>query len=159
MNEKTIAIANYFIEKTQKHNKKALSFNDMIFLTIRKLNKYIYISEIFWMLHNKGKTLIEENYYAWPSGPCIPSLYDNYDFDLKEIKTSYILSKEEIDVLDKVFEFGYDRDCLDIEDYCKIKDGPWDIIYDELDENHLQKISKDYMYKFYKKIIDYMTII
>lgn len=149
------AIANYIIEKINEYNKDK-PFKEQVFLHDKKLQKLLYFCEIEYMKENNGKTLFDDEYYAWPSGPVIVEIYTQY-IQLKDgkMKTAYeknepTLSKDIKLIIDKILELTKDLDTIDLVNISKLPDSPYDKVYDGSDIHHNQKISKKDIYLYYK---------
>ena len=72
MTNMCISAANYIVERTNSYN-ETRDFKDQVSLTCKRLQKLLYFSDVEYMCRNGGKSMFNDNYYAWPSGPVIPS--------------------------------------------------------------------------------------
>lgn len=151
---KCIAIANYLIEKTNAYNIDK-DFRNKILMSSQRLQKLLYFSNVEYMAYF-NKPLIQDFFYAWPSGPVIPSVYTRYvqyqSGEMKPIGTrNEPLSYEERAVLDKIFNVTINIATSKLINISKVSNGPWHSVYNELDPEHKQIISKDEMLNFYNK--------
>lgn len=103
----SLVIANYFLEKAAKDGKK---------LTIMQLVKFVYFAHGWYMAFH-DKPLIKEKVQAWKFGPVIPEVYNCFNLltngsnqvlrfagDGKGKVLKEDLTKEEINVLDQVYD-------------------------------------------------------
>ena len=154
-----IAAANYLIDETNRYN-NAPTTKQRVSMTCKRLQKLLYISDIEYMRKNKGTSMFRDDYYAWPSGPVIPSVYSKFmiyqDGHMVSIKGDFTpitpLMKE---CLDSVLECTWNMDTWDLVELSHKNDGteicPWKQFYNENDPNHEQIIRKDAIYAFYQK--------
>ena len=149
-----VAAANYIIEKTNNHN-KLQEYGNRISITGKRLQKILYFSDVEFMKQNMGKSMFKDEYYAWPSGPVIPSVYyefsqyQNGEMCPSEGVHSH-LTKAMMDAIDSVLMKTYEMDTIDLIKYSHVKDGPWCHFYTDTDPNHEQMIPKTEIYSFYK---------
>lgn len=152
-------VANYIIEEINKYNKEK-SFTDQISLTCGKLQKILYFCDVEYMQKNMGKSLFNDKFLAWPSGPVIPGIYHTYlspptpnlepKYDrFKKIKPT--LNQETKDIIDEVLDATKELDTIDLDEFTKIPKSPWAHAYNLEDPKHTQIISKDEMYNFHSK--------
>ena len=123
-------------------------------MTAKRLNKLLYFSEVEYMKRYNGKPMLSENFYAWPSGPVIPSIYTNFaQFSNGEMNTvdgTYDpLTKNIIEVLDYVFNSTINIDTLDLVKMSCVKSGPWDNVFNIKDKLHEQIVEKISIYNYY----------
>ena len=71
-----MAVANYIIRSINTYNEHKTTFKDRVFMSAKRLQKLMFFSDVVYMLENSGKSLYDEDYYAWPTGPIIPAIYD-----------------------------------------------------------------------------------
>ena len=151
------AAANYLIRRTNEFNDvKGRAYYDQIVMTCKRLQKLLYFAEIVFMQQNNGERMFDDNFYAWPSGPVIPSVYnlfmqfqDGTMTPIDEEEHTPITEKMR-NALDVVFERSVGFDTIDLVDFSHIENGPWANVYTETDINHKQIIDKSEMYSFYK---------
>lgn len=150
-------VANYIIEKINKSN-EGKELREQVMMSLKRLQKILYICDIEYMKINNGESLFEDNYYAWPSGPVISYVY--YEFiqyqnlngkiNPKYEEQELRLTDKEVFIIDKVLEKTQELDTVDLIDITKIDDGPWQQVYNEFDSEHNQIITKEEIYNFYK---------
>ena len=157
LTKKCIAVLNYIIEKINKSN-EGKELREQVMMSLKRLQKILYICDIEYMKINNGESLFEDNYFAWSSGPVIPYVYHTFiqcqspngkihpKYEEQEIR----LTDKEAFIIDKVLEKTQELDTVDLIDITKIDDGPWHQVYNEFDSNHNQIISKEEIYNFYK---------
>lgn len=156
MTSMCIAAADYLIERTNEYNSEKQLYRDKILMTCKRLQKLLYFSEVYFMKLNKGKFMFTDDFYAWASGPVIPSVYRKYvHFQTGEMMPSgeenhTPLTEEMRRVLDIVFEETICKETSELVDASHVKYGPWWQVYDESDMEHQQVISKEYMFDFYE---------
>ena len=145
---------NYIIRWTNEYNQDK-DFAEQISMTCKRVQKLLYFSEIEYMKRNNGQSMFTDEFYAWPSGPVIPSVYHKFMptqcyRGLKPIDTDSYLTKKTITAIDYVLNETKNMDTLDFVDLTKIYGGPWQHAYNADDPEHEQIISKVIMRKFYK---------
>ena len=148
-----IAAANYIIERTNEFNKRT-DYNRRVSLTCKRLQKILYFSEIQYMKQNGGKAMFSDDFYAWPSGPVIPSVY----YQFMKYQNGEMYPKEDPScitdsmrsAMDYVLDSTWGRDTVDLVNDSHITGGPWSRAYDDADPDHKQIISKQKIYSFYK---------
>lgn len=157
LTKKCIAVLNYIIEKINKSN-EGKELREQVMMSLKRLQKILYICDIEYMKINNGESLFEDNYFAWSSGPVIPYVYHTFiqcqspngkihpKYEEQEIR----LTDKETFIIDKVLEKTQELDTVDLIDITKIDDGPWHQVYNEFDSKHNQIISKEEIYNFYK---------
>ena len=151
-----IEAANYIINRTNKFNETKKSSAEKIFLSCKRLQKILYFSEIEYMKRHNGRPMFKDEFYAWPSGPVIPSVYDK--FVQYQDGTMYPVEKnqhtpittEMEEVLGYIFDKTEKLSTKKIVDLSHEKTGPWDQVYDDDDIEHKQIIPKQDMYRYYK---------
>jgi len=151
---KCIAVANYLIEKTGEYNKGKGSC-ETIFLSVGRLQRLLYFVQIENM-RRTGKSMFEDDFYAWPHGPAIERLYDIIiDLNLKqpilyrENENEVALTQEEKDVIDYVFNKTKNIEKEDLEMISRVEGTPWHHNYKPNDINHLQIIPKTVIFDYY----------
>lgn len=150
-----ILAANYIVERTNKFN-EGKNYSDRISLTCKRLQKLLYFSDIEYMKKYGGESMFSDEFHAWPSGPVIPSVYDEFvQYQNGEMvpvneEGHTPITDEMREILDNVFDQTIEIDTYDLVDMSHAKGGPWHKAYDDSDEHHEQVISKDEMLAFYK---------
>lgn len=148
-----IAAANYIIERTNEYNTQN-QYDKRVSLTCKRLQKILYFSEVQYMKQNDGQAMFSDEFYAWPSGPVIPSVY--YQFmkyqngEMLPNETQSSITKEMSDAIDHILENTWDRDTIDLVKDSHVPGGPWSQAYDGTDPEHKQTISKHKIYNYYK---------
>lgn len=150
-----ISVANYFIAKTDEYN-KTVDFMNQISMSCKRLQKLLYFSDIFFMKTHNGKPMLKEEFYAWPSGPVIPSIYDKFmnyhDGRMMQVEiTDNSFSNDIRNTLDIIFENTINIDTNTLVEMSQAFGGPWNQVYDPDDPGHFQIVMKESMHKFYIK--------
>ena len=150
-----VSAANYLIERTNEYN-NGVDFLDQIAMSCKRLQKLLYFSEVYYMHQHGGQPMLRDEFYAWPSGPAIPKVYDefmHYEGDRMMFveTTDNSLSKGIKEVLDVVFEKTVNIDTNTLVEMSQVFGGPWNQVYDPEDSGHFQIVTKESMYKFYRK--------
>lgn len=149
-----VAAANYLIRETNKYN-EGKDYAKRISMTCKRLQKLLYFSEIVYMKRNCGNPMFNEDFYAWPSGPVIPSVYRKFmqfqygSMNPIESKTS-CLPPEMTTAMDIVLKLTNDYDTVELVEFSHKEGGPWARKYNPDDPDHEQKISKDEIMRFYE---------
>lgn len=148
-----IAAANYLIEKTNEYN-KGRDFRNRIRMSGKRLQKLLYFSDIEYM-KRYNTPMLRDNFYAWPSGPVIPSVYIRFiQYQSGEMKpaegTHTPLKKDEQEILDLVFSSTIGVDTSKLVKASHAEGGPWDCVYNAFDKDHDQIVEKKKMREFYK---------
>lgn len=151
---KCIAVANYIIEETNKYNSDK-TFREQVFMTNRRLQKILYLCNVVFMMLHNGEPLFEDSFFAWPSGPVIPSIYRifiqfqdgrNYPrYDGKTLK----LTDEEKTIIDNILKQTQKMDTIDLANIINIEGGPWKQFYNEYDTNNPNIIPNEDIYNFH----------
>ena len=149
-----IAAANYIIEQTNEFNKS--NPDRRISMTCKRLQKILYFSGIEYMRRNNGRSMFEDEFHAWPSGPVIPSVYHKFSdcqsgqMQPKTDGSHGLLTQAMSDALDYTLERTWDSDTLDLIELSHIEGGPWRRFYNNNDPKHEQIIPKEDIYEYYK---------
>lgn len=148
-----IAVANYLIERTNEHN-QGKSFREKILMSGKRLQKLLYFSDVAYLVKH-GERMIEDDFYAWPSGPVIPSVYNQFiQYQSGDMQPAVCrnnsLTREQKAILDEVFDATVNRKTKDLIDASHATGGPWECIYNESDLNNPQIISETAVLDFYK---------
>lgn len=147
---------NYIIKKTMEYNFDK-SYSEQIILTIKRIQKILYLSQILYM-NRFGKNMFEDEFYAWPSGPAIPVLYDKSDQLLKDGMDRYeavkdtVVRKKMMEVIDSVLNITNNVSALNLVKLSTTEESPWSKVYSPNDENHKQLISKEEIYNYSKRV-------
>ena len=148
-----VAAANRLIELTNQYNSEK-PYGERISMTCKRLQKLLYFSEAEYMKKYNGEVMFTEDFFAWPSGPVIPSVYSKFaqfqSGDMAIVEGEHTpLTSEMIAVLDYVFNKTIGIDTIDLVDKSHIDKGPWSLVFDGNDPKHMQVISKSSIYEYY----------
>ena len=158
-----VTAANYIIERTNEFN-RAQNYENRILITGKRLQKILYFSDVEYMRRNAGDSMFTDEFYAWPSGPVIPSVYyefaqyQNGEMSVAEGKHSD-LTQSMVDAIDYVLERTNTIDTVDLIELSHVEGGPWRRFYSVKDPNHEQMIPKDEIYSFYKNREIFNTVL
>ena len=130
-------------------------FSDQIPMTSKRLQKLLYFSDIEYMKNHDGQSMFDDEFYAWPSGPVIPSVYYKFmkfqNGVMQPIEQNDSLIDEDVKhAIDIILSRTENMDTLDLVDYSHVDGGPWAHSYQRNDPDHNQTISKGAIYEFYK---------
>lgn len=155
MTSTCISAANYLIEKTNEYN-SGVDFIEQISMSCKRLQKLLYFSEVYYMHQHGGQAMLKDEFYAWPSGPTVPAVYDKFmryeGGQMMFVETTdKSLNKDMRDALDAVFEKTVDIDTNTLVEMSQVFGGPWNQVYDPKDPGHFQIVTKESMYRFYRK--------
>ncbi len=107
------------------------------------------------MKSHEGETMFKDEFYAWASGPVIPSVY--YEFvqyqtgEMFPVAGNHTpLSKGMKESLSIVFNQTIQIDTYDLVQMTHIKGDPWDKVFRTEGSRRDQIISKKSIYEFYK---------
>ncbi len=152
--EMCISAANYIIEKVNEYNMKQPTLRTKVWMTSKRLQKILFFSDVLYMFENSGRTMFNDDFYAWPSGPVIPSVYDEFvQYQEGEMKPNFDgthtpLDNTMINVLDRVISDTMTLDTSELISKSHENGGPWQSIYDE---NEYKLISKEAIYDYYTR--------
>lgn len=103
-------------------------------LTGKRVQKIIYLCQLFWFIDHENSNMIPEDFVAWPNGPIIPEIYNYWmvyqDGDM--CPCPYVkdeLSKEEADLINIVVDNTIDISTEAIIDYIQLHDIAWQQAY------------------------------
>lgn len=153
--EMCISAANYIIEKVNEYNKNKTTLRDKIFMSSKRLQKILFFSDVLYMVENEGKSMLTDDFYAWPSGPVIPSVYKKFvqyqdgEMEPCEPDKHTSLDTQMRKVIDKVFEDTMKLDTIELIKESHVKNGPWDTIF-VADSSDYRKMDKAHIYDYYK---------
>ena len=152
---KIYSVANYIVDLTNRYN-ESVDFNSRIPLSCKRLQNLLFLFEVEYKLRTNGKKCLDEYFYAWPSGPAIPIVYNRYvQFQTGEMITiedgydSPITEDEKIIVL-KVFEDTIGISTSILSEVCK--QGPWQDVFNPNDSEHKQVILDDEIFKHWSSV-------
>ena len=104
-------------------------------LTGKRLQKLMYLCQLFWYIDHEESKMISEDFQAWPNGPVIPQIYDHFsvyqDGDMCPLLNlgNHSLSDEEATLINTVVDNTIDIPTEAIIDYTHRSDGPWAQVY------------------------------
>lgn len=154
MTNMCVMAANRLIEKTNTYN-NSVDYCNKILMTCKRLQKLLFFSEVIYMQKHDGQPMFSDEFYAWPSGPVIPSVYDKFmqyqDGKMLPVLGYHTpLDQDMEDVLEEVFKKTRDIETEKLVEMSHIPRGPWAQVYDPDDSGHFQIVTKKSMYEFYK---------
>lgn len=157
-----IAAANYIINAANKYNEGKTELKDRIFMSSKRLQKILFFSDVLYMIENNGQSMFSDDYYAWPSGPVIPSVYNEFkEYQDGKMYPHYNWKDKEIsdkikDTIDRVLKDTNTIGTYELVEKSHIKGGPWDLVFKKrginCGINDFSIIKKKKIYKYYKKI-------
>lgn len=153
LTEKCMAAADYILEKTENYN-CICSAEEKIFMTCARLQKLLYFSEVEYMKRNEGRPMFLDDFYAWPSGPVIPSVYHEYLQEGREYpvaKKARDLPRMMKDALDFILEKTWCVDVKELIELSRADGGPWRRFYCNDDCKHSQVVPKCEIFAHYRK--------
>ena len=131
-----IAAANRIINRTNAQNEwRSAIGQPRVKLTGKRLQKLMYLCQLFWYIDHEESKMISEDFQAWPNGPVIPQIYDHFsvyqDGDMCPLLNlgSHSLSDEEATLINTVVDNTIDIPTEAIIDYTHWSDGPWAQVY------------------------------
>lgn len=131
-----LAAANRIISRTNAQNRwRYTQGKPRIALNGKRLQKLLYLCQLFWYIDHDESKMITEDFQAWPNGPVIPEIYDYFsvyqDGDmcpLRNVKTSSLSDEERI-LINKIVDNTIDTPTEAIIDYTHTQGSPWDLVY------------------------------
>lgn len=154
MTEMCIAAANFIIEEVNKFN-TTQAFENQVFMSSKRLQKLLFFSDVLYMLEHNGQSMYKDDYYAWESGPVIPSVYRafmQYQDGAMYPQTDEPHTPINDEMKHTIRRVLYDTRTLDTSELVRQshQDGsPWQQVYIESASEHNCAIDKDAIYKFY----------
>ncbi len=131
-----LAVANRIINRTNAQNEwRYTEGRPKVKLTGKRLQKLLYLCQLFWYTGHSDSNLLTEDFQAWPNGPVITKVYDYFsvyqDGDMCPLRigNTDILSEEESTLINKVVDSTIDISTEAIIGYTHTSGGPWDKIY------------------------------
>ena len=103
-------------------------------LTEKRVQKIIYLCQLFWFIDHDESNMIPEDFVAWPNGPVIPEIYDYWmvyqDGDMRPCPyVKYELTEEEAEIINIVVDNTIDIPTEAIIDYTHTPFSPWHQVY------------------------------
>ena len=149
-----VAAANRIIEWTNNYN-SSRGYEEQIVMTGKRLQKLLYFADVEYM-KRYGESMFTDEFYAWPSGPVIPSVY--YKFvqyqsgSMQPVGGEHTpLTKEMEDVIDDILVRSRIYDTVDLVEFSHAEGGPWEQIFVDTEEGYERIVPKDKIREFYKK--------
>lgn len=148
------AVSNYIIEEVNSYNKDK-SIQDQVMMSLKRLQRILYLCNIEYMIKYNGKNLFDDYFYAWPTGPVIPGIYYVY---IPHIIGKYIpiyegerikLANSEKFIIHKILKQTQNISTMDLIKITNISGGPWEQFYNEQDPKHNQVIPSDIIYNYH----------
>ena len=144
-----IAAANRIINRTNAQNVwRYETGKPKVKLTGKRLQKILYLCQLFWYTDHDESQMITEDFQAWPNGPVIPEIYDHFsvyqDGDMYPLtyQGGHVLSEEEADLINIVVDNTIDIPTEAIIDYTHRPGGPWSMVYSNSNDRY-KTISND----------------
>lgn len=145
-----LAAANRIIERTNAQNEwRTQNKKSRIELTGKRLQKLLYLCQLFWYIDHEDSSMITEDFEAWPNGPVIPQIYDYFkiyqDGDMSPLLdlSSYKLNEEETKIINSVVDSTINISTEAIIDFTHRANGPWAQAYDNSNQEEYRTIPKD----------------
>lgn len=132
---KCISVANRIINRTNAQNAWRYELGKpKVKLTGKRVQKIIYLCQLFWFIDHDESNMIPEDFVAWPNGPVIPEIYDYFmayqDGDMyPRPYVRYELTEEEAEIINIVVDNTIDIPTEAIISYTHLPNGPWDQVY------------------------------
>jgi uncharacterized phage-associated protein len=151
-----IAAANYIINAANEYN-KGKSLKEKIFLSSKRLQKLLFFSDVLYMVENNGDSMFHDEFYAWPSGPVIPSVYREFmqyqDGEMKPHNDSphASLAPAIESVISRVLEDTNNLDTIDLIRKSHETGSPWKAIFNENDSEFNRIIDKKAIFDYYSE--------
>lgn len=155
MTDMCIEAANHLVDLTNRYN-EGRAYGERIIMSCKRLQKLLYFSDVVYMLKHGGDSMFTDDFFAWPSGPVIPSVYNKFvqfqTGEMMRVEGSHTpLTDEMIDVLNQVFEMTTNKKTSYLVEQSHRKNGPWFSVFNVNDPKHEQTIDKPAIYKFYSE--------
>ena len=153
MTKMCIAAANHLVDLTNRYN-EGKEYGQRIIMSCKRLQKLLYFSDVTYMLAHGGDSMFTDDFFAWPSGPVIPSVYNKFvqfqTGDMIRVEGSHTpLTDEMKAALEQVFNDTISMSTSELVDQSHREDGPWSVAYNSNDPDHKQVINKIEIYNFY----------
>ena len=154
MTDMCVAAANHLVDLTNRYNEDK-EYGQRIIMSCKRLQKLLYFSEVEYQRRHQGAPMFDDDFYAWPSGPVIPSVYSRFaQFQTGEMTTvegSHTpLTEDMEEVLDYIFHKTKNISTTVLVNMSHVEGGPWGVVYDANDPQHKQIIPKESIYNYYK---------
>ena len=109
------------------------------------------------MVEHNGDSMFKDEFYAWPSGPVIPSVYREFmqyqDGDMKphndgqHTPTTHAME----DAISRVLEDTNNLDTIDLIRRSHETGGPWEAVFDKDDTEFNRIIDKKAIFEYYSE--------
>lgn len=132
---KCYSVVNRIINRTNAQNKWRYELGKpRVNLTAKRVQKIIYLCQLFWFIDHEDSNMIPEDFVAWPNGPVIPEIYDYWmvyqDGDMCPCPyVKYELSEEEAEIINIIVDNTIDIPTETIIDYTHTPGAPWEQSY------------------------------
>ncbi len=148
-----IAAANRIISRTNAQNRWREEIGKpQVKFTGKRLQKILYLCELFWYIDHKECHMITEDFYAWAAGPTIPEIYNYWlicdCYLLPRRNTNYILSEEERYIINAIVDNTIDLSTGEIISFTQLPNGPWEQAYKGYRDGFNDIISKNIMKEY-----------
>ena len=137
---KCYSVVNRIINRTDAQNRWRYTLGKpRVNITAKRIQKIIYLCQLFWFIDHENSDMIPEDFVAWPNGPVIPEIYNYWlvyqDGDMCPCPyVKHELSKEEIEIINSIVDNTIDISTETIIDYTQRPFGPWEQSYKSPDE-------------------------
>lgn len=154
MTDMCTAAANFIINEVNKDN-LGKSLRDQIIMSSKRLQKLLYFSDVLYMVEHGGKSMFKDDFYAWPSGPVIPSVYRKFmQYQDGQMRPYSGELHDDIDsemesTIQRVLTATKSIDTNILINESHVKDGPWHSVYDEHDLNYSHIVDKGKIFAYY----------
>lgn len=132
---KCISVANRIISRTNAQNAWRYELGKpKVKLTGKRIQKIIYLCQLFWFIEHDESNMIPEDFVAWPNGPVILEIYDYWmvwqEGDMCPCPyVKYELTEEEAEIINIIVDNTIDIPTEAIIDYTHTPFGPWEQVY------------------------------
>lgn len=154
MTEMCTAAANYIINSVNKSN-RGKPLRDQVIMSSKRLQKLLFFSDVLFMVEHDGKSMYNDEYYAWPSGPVIPSVYRKFmQYQDGEMRPYDGQIHDTIDdkmkhAIDRVLDDTKSLDTSVLVSVSHAAGAPWESCFDENDTEYNNVIPKAQIYRHY----------
>lgn len=132
---KCVSVANRIINRTNAQNDWRYKLGKpMVMLSVKRIQKIMYLCQLFEFIENTESNMIPEDFVAWPNGPVVCELYDYWlvsheGYMQPYPNISYQLSEKETEIINIVVDNTIDISTEAIIDYTHTPFGPWEQVY------------------------------
>ena len=150
------AAANYIIDQVNEYN-TGKTLREQVLMSSKRLQKILYFSEILYMVEHEGRSMFTDDFYAWPSGPVIPSVYRKFMQYQDGQMHPYLgevhdtIDGEMKDTINRVLDNTKDVGTSTLINESHVPGGPWHLVYDESDTEYTHVVDKAMVFKYYSK--------